>query len=388
MTAEFKLQSIITRLNIGGPSRILRVLHEGLPRFGFQVRLACGQVADGEEEATTTAAFVTDRLPELGRRPAPRSDFRSLKTLEALLRRERPDIVHTHLAKAGLLGRLAAGRAGVPVTVHSFHGHTFDGYWSRSRSALLVRVERYLARRTTALVTHSEGQASELGRYLGRSAAGKISVIPPPIDLLPGAPTEDLRSSLDIGNQFVIAFVARLAPVKDPESFLRIVKRLVERIPRGVVAIVAGGGTVAMEQRLHDLVDELGLRTQVRWLGFRPDPSAVYQAADAVVMTSRNEGTPLVVLEAAAFEVPLVAYRVGGIADLASEGISVRLVARGDEEGMANALVDLAGTRSVDLDRHLAARSEQVRPEHATELVVRRTAELYRRLAVSRAGRR
>jgi glycosyltransferase involved in cell wall biosynthesis len=259
----------------------------------------------------------------MGRELGP-GDVLAFVRLVRELRRFRPDVVHTHAAKAGALGRLAAlvpGKGRPRVTVHTFHGHSLTGYFSPRRAALFRRIERFLARRTTRLIAVSEEVRDDLVR-LGVAPAERFEVIRLGLDLA-GFDVGDaeraerrarLRGELGIpADARLVTLIARLVPIKRVDRFLAVAGRLAGELD-DVWFLVAGDGE--LRERLRALPQP----PRVVWAGFRRDVPAVCFASDVVVLTSDNEGTPVSLIEAQAAGVPVVSTRVGGAAAVVAPG--------------------------------------------------------------------
>lgn len=381
---RIRVLTLVTRLNVGGPARLLRTFRRHHDSEDFDWRLACGVIDEGESEPSFAGEIVDVRIPSLRRSIAPLDDARALAATRRLIRDLRPDIVHTHTAKAGWIGRVAAHGEGVP-TVHTYHGNTFAGYWGPLRGRLFRGLERHAARRSTRIVAQSRAEAADLARHLGAAAADRITVITPGLDLdtddLALESVSALRADLGLGDELVLAFVGRLTAIKNCAGFLRVVRRIHARGIR-VGAVIAGAGTPRHEHRLHDLVDELDLRDAVRWLGMRADVGRVYGLADALVLTSRNEGTPLVLAEALACHTPVAAYDVGGVGEVVRDCRGAAVVAPDDEESLAGEILRLARMREEEPEA-AAADAATVRARFDPLRWVRDVEELYRELARS-----
>lgn len=296
------------------------------------------------------SAFATARgvevltVPGLGREPALLGDLRAFWTLWRLFRRVRPQIVHTHTAKAGALGRVAALLAGVPVRVHTFHGHVFHGYFGRWRTAFFVAIERLLARITTRVVAISPRQAQEISRYL-RLAPERITIVPLGLDLahfvtadVAGA-RRRFREQVTAGDRVVVTMVGRLTAIKNHALALRALAQALVRAPDLLLVLVGGGEE---ESALRALADNLGVAEQVRFAGWWDDLDAVYYGSDVVALSSTNEGTPVCLIEALACGRPVIATDVGGVADVLANGQFGVIVPAADVAAFAAALVRLA----------------------------------------------
>jgi glycosyltransferase involved in cell wall biosynthesis len=283
-------------------------------------------------------------LPALGREIRGGPDLVALVQLTRLVRRLRPDLVHTHTAKAGTLGRLAALLARVPVIVHTYHGHVFHGYFSAPRTRAFLAIERWLARRTDRLLTVSETVRAEL-LALGVGDPDRLTVVPLGLDLegflgceaLRGGFRAELGVAADVP---LVGIVARLAPIKAHEVFLQAAAAVARELPTARFLVIGDG---ERRRELEALAVRLGLGPQVRFLGWRADLPRIYADLDVVVLTSRNEGSPVSLIEAMAAARPVVATRVGGVPDLVDDGVTGLLVPSGDTRALAAGLSGLLG---------------------------------------------
>jgi glycosyltransferase involved in cell wall biosynthesis len=332
-----RLLQVITRLNVGGPARLVVHLNRALQGRGFECRLVTGTEGPSEGRIDPGTERVTT-IPALRREISPRHDLAAATALDRLVRAWRPDIVHTHLAKAGALGRIAARRRSVPVTVHTFHGHVLDGYFPRPVARAFLAAERGLAKRTTALVAVSDAVRDELlALGIGREEQWHVIPVGLELDGLLGTPPARTKARRGLGLPTagkVVGIVGRLVPIKDHETFLRAAARLV-REREDVAFVVAGDGEerAVLEARARELLGD-----RVVFLGWVQDLAALYAALDVVVLTSRNEGTPVSLVEAGAVGRPVVATRVGGVPDVVADGETGTLVPPGDPAATAAAI--------------------------------------------------
>jgi glycosyltransferase involved in cell wall biosynthesis len=377
---------VFSRLNIGGPSLHVILLSAGLRRFGYETRLVVGRESPREGNMLALAAeksVTCEGMAGLGREIAPFQDLRALVGLFRLMRAWRPDIVHTHTAKAGLLGRLAARAARVPLVVHTYHGHVLRGYFSPGKTALYRWLETRLAPLADALVTVSESLGKDLVS-LGVAGAGKVRVIPLGVELehLTGRlPRGVLRSEAAIPDGVpLVGMVGRLVPIKDAPSFLRAGRLVHDQRPEVRFALVGDGEE---RQALEALSRELGLDGRVTFFGWRQDLAAVYGDLDVVVNASRNEGTPVALIEALAAGKPVVATRVGGTPDLLGEGTRGLLVPPGEPAALAAAILETI-EKSEAARRRAQAGREHVLACHSSERLVRDVDALYRELRAAR----
>ena len=343
--ARVRVLRIIARLNVGGPALHTILLTERLDPRRYDARLVAGAEAPDEGNYAALHGVAPARvtiLPALGREVRGAADAIVLGQLLRLMRRVRPHVVHTHTAKAGTLGRLAAKLARVPVVVHTYHGHVFHGYFSPGRTRAFLAIERVLGRWTDCLLAVSDTVRREL-LELRVGAPDRFRVMPLGLDLDRYVTADDRRGELraELGltpDAPVVAIVARLVPIKAHEVFLRAARRVRETFPASQFLVVGDG-----ERRpaLETLAAELGLGASVRFLGWRRDLERVYADAWVVLLTSRNEGSPVSLIEAMAAGRPVVATRVGGVPDLVEEGVTGHLVPPGDPDALARATTDL-----------------------------------------------
>jgi glycosyltransferase involved in cell wall biosynthesis len=280
-------------------------------------------------------------IPTLRREITPIGDARALADLVQIMRRFRPDIVHTHLAKAGMLGRLAARMVGVPIILHTFHGNVLRGYFGTTRSRVFLTIERLMARLSTRVIAISPQQRSEIAD-LGIAGLEKIVEIPLGLDLAPflqGSPGS-LRAELGIPPQCpIVGTVARLVPIKGIDVFLSAAAAVARRRP-DVRFVVVGDGE--LRANLERLAAGLGIADRVRFTGWRADLPGIYADLDVFVLCSHNEGTPVSIIEAMASGRAVVATAVGGVIDLLRDGGGI-LAPDGGSDDIANAIIVLLG---------------------------------------------
>ena len=340
---------IIARLNIGGPAIQALTLSKELDSLGYRTTLVRGKEEPDEGNMDWLALELGVRpvlVPWLRRNPGWR-DVPALVALTRILRTERPRIVHTHAAKGGTLGRVAAllacrGAGRRCILVHTYHGHSLSGYFSGKANGVYLRVERFLGRHTRVLIAVSKEVRDDLVR-LGVAPFEKFVVLRLGFHLsrftLVGEERECLRRALraELGipsDARVVTLVARLVPIKRVDRFLRVANLLPE-IP-DIRFLVVGDGE--LRDQLKASADAHALGDRLLWTGFRRDMPAVCFASDVVVLTSDNEGTPVSLIEAQAAGTPVVSTRVGGVSSVVSDGNSGLIVDPGDERGLADAI--------------------------------------------------
>ncbi|MGQ0552210.1 MAG: glycosyltransferase family 4 protein [Planctomycetota bacterium] len=379
---------LIARLNVGGPARHVLRIEAPLRARGYSTLLVTGRTGptEGEllEEARASGVEVLV-LPELGRAIRPWSDLRLLAQLRALLAARTPAVLHTHTAKAGLLGRLAASRGPQgPALVHTFHGHVLSGYFSPLVSAAFRRAERALARRSDALIAVSEHVRDELLHEHQVGRAAQYAVIPPGFDAQRTRADRDagaeLRASLGLrGEHLLLGCVGRLEPVKGVDLLLQAFAALSRREPRARLLVV-GDGSAAPGLR-----EAIQQQPGASWLPSRRDLGAVYGALDILVLPSRREGLPQVLAEALAAGLPVVASRVGGVPDLVEHGRQGLLVPAGDVPALTAALTQLCENTALRAACARAAAATDL-SRHSAEAVAERLAQLYAAVCQQRAS--
>jgi glycosyltransferase involved in cell wall biosynthesis len=377
---------VIARLNMGGPALHVAYLTHGLRDRGYETTLVAGSLARGEDSMEFVArglGIEATHLPELRRDIAPIRDLQATLRLAQLIRRLRPDILHTHTAKAGAVGRMAAslvGDARPPIVVHTFHGHVLRGYFGPRLSYGFRLLERWLAKRTDALVAVSPEVRDELVR-LGVAPAEKFTVVRVGIEL--SARVADLdgraetRRRLGIaGDSFTVGWVGRMTGVKRTSDVLLAFKRLRER---GVDAFLCMIGDGPEREQLERRAHELGIMKRTLFLGYQEQVAPYYAALDAMILPSGNEGTPVSAIEALAAGRPVVATRVGGLPDVVREGEDGFLVAPGAVDELADRLEQLAADE--ELRRRMGeAGRERVLPRYSVERLIDDVDALYRSL--------
>ncbi len=330
---------MIARLNVGGPALQAAVLSGDLDPERFEQRLVAGALGprEGDYVALRAPDLQVSYLPGLGRTPHAVDDLRALAGLVGTIRDFRPHIVHTHTAKAGVLGRLAARMCGVPATVHTFHGHLLNGYFSPGVSRGVVHVERIFARGTTRLVAVGDQVRRDL-LAAGIGRPDQYTVVAPGVRLPPPPPRPIALHQLGLPtDRRVVSFVARLTAVKRPDRFVDMAAIVAARHPEALFVAVGDG----------ELADDLASRAAragvpLRLLGWRSQMESVYAASDVVVLTSDNEGMPVSLIEAQSAGVPCVTTGVGSAPEVIADG-ETGFVTGSDPSELARAVDRLLG---------------------------------------------
>lgn len=336
---------VITRLNIGGPAIQALSLTQALNDEEFVSHLVAGDLASGEGDMFQEyqGRIQPEFVPGLGRELSPLKDLATLYRLWQIMRRWRPDVVHTHTSKAGTLGRIAARLAKVPVVIHTFHGHVFEGYFSPLKSRLFIWIERLMASWSNRLVAISPSQRDDLVMRYRIAPAERVVCIPLGFDLSRLAEVNgrrgELRKQLGLAaNEKLVGIVGRLTPIKNHHLFLDAFRQVCERVPNAQAVVVGDG---ELRGQLEAYARGLDIQGSVHFLGWRRDLVNIYADLDVVCLTSNNEGTPVTIIEAMATARPVVATRVGGIPDLIRDGEHGLLVEPGAPDRVADAVVRL-----------------------------------------------
>jgi glycosyltransferase involved in cell wall biosynthesis len=370
-SSDVTVLQLITRLNVGGPARSTLLLARELGR-PFRTVVAAGRPAVDEGEVSD--AEVPVRPVPLTRPLRPLTDVRALGVVRNVLRETRAQLVHTHMAKAGAVGRLASLTVHPrPRTVHTYHGHVLGGYFSAAAERAFLRIEQLLAPRTDALVTVStEIRGELLARGIGR--ASQYVVIPVGLDLSPylavNGQRGELRRHLGLAaNVPLIGAIGRLVPIKDIDTLLQAMVEL----PEVHLAVVGDGEE---RHRLETVTTGLGLSRRVHFTGWWEGVASVLSDLDVVVLTSRNEGTPVALVEAQAAARPVVATDVGGVRAVVEDGVTGFLAPSGDSSAVASLVQRCLDTPRLSAALGQAGRSRS-RQQFGKERFLSETRALY-----------
>jgi glycosyltransferase involved in cell wall biosynthesis len=336
MTKRVRILRVIARMNLGGPAMAVTTLMNGVDDSEFEQLLVTGFCAQDEEDYLDSRApdLPHVRVIGLGRAPHAWNDVSAGLQLARIARQFRPDIVHTHTAKAGALGRAAVGQRRGVRSVHTFHGHLLKGYFSPPVLRAVIATERLLAHRTDALISVGSQVRDEL-LNAGIGRPDQYTVMSPGLSLPAGPGSAAARHALGIPvDAPVIGFVARLAQVKRPDRFADVVLRVAATIP-DLHVVICGGGELAAE--LTHRLEPFGDRAHL--LGWRTDVEAVYDACDVIALTSDNEGMPVSLIEAGLAGKPSVTTDVGSVKEVVLHGKTGFVVS--DETAFVEQLVCL-----------------------------------------------
>ena len=314
MATQVKVMQIIARMNVGGPAVIVAELMRGLDKSEFEQILVTGFCDENEADYLDTVAkdIKANRIAGLGRSISLIADLKAFFGLVSLIRKYKPDVIHTHTAKAGVLGRLASLLAGRgAVRVHTFHGHLLHGYFNGFTTKIVILIEKILAARTSVLIAIGSKVRDDL-IAAGIGSKGKYRVF------FPGLPAPKLfakaaaQNVLGISSQTLfITFVGRLTQIKRPDRLLDVAKECKQR-GLDVRFLVAGEGELFESSKERSLKEQLNLT----FFGWRSDIDQIFAASDIAILTSDNEGIPLTLIQAAQASLPIVATSVGSISDI------------------------------------------------------------------------
>ncbi len=348
---------IINRLNLGGPAFHVAILTKYLAPE-FEVLLVAGTKDDSEESSDYIVKnmglnFVN--LPEMHRSIRPLKDYRSYKALRKIIREFKPDIVHTHAAKAGALGRLAAFHEKVPVILHTFHGHVFHSYFSPIKSKVFLAIERYLAKKSSGIIAISDRQKKELTLKYKVCPPAKLHMIPLGFDLrkfqedIPAKRASFRKKYLLEEDEIAVGIIGRLVPVKNHPLFMASAASVLKQTKRKVRFFIIGDG----ESR--ELLFREAEALEINYTYFRSKPvkadltfcswikdvDIAISGLDIVALSSHNEGTPVSLIEAQAGDKPVISTNVGGIENVVIKNDTALLVDSNDYTEYAQQLLRL-----------------------------------------------
>ena len=339
-----RVMNIITRLNVGGPTIYATLLTAKFHSLDYESLLVCGEVEPGEGDMSYYAeqhGVQPVVLPELGRSLHPLRDIITLYKVYKLIREFQPDVIHTHTAKAGFVGRVAARLAGVPVIVHTFHGHVFRGFFNPFLTQIFIQLERWTASMSDTIIALTDSLRRELAEDYHVARKKHFTVLPLGLDLdgFASAPRHagTFRAACNIpADAPLVGIVGRIVPIKNHALFLDAAVRVKAKLSNAHFVIV-GDGELRLEVEAQ--VETLGLRDSVTFTGWQRDLTPIYSDMDVVVISSLNEGTPVSVIESLAAGCPVVATHVGGLPDLLDQGELGMLVKAGDANELADGIV-------------------------------------------------
>ena len=350
-----KVLRIINRLNIGGPTYNAALLTKYLAPE-FETKLVAGikdESEAGSEFILDNLGIEADYIPDMYRPIHPFKDYTAYQHIKKIIQEYKPDIVHTHAAKAGALGRMAASECGVPVVLHTFHGHVFHSYFSPLKTRFFIEVERWLANKSSHIIAISQKQKEELNKVYNIVQKDKISIVPLGFDLdrfYTGQVDKriDFRAKYKIADdEIAIGIVGRLVKIKNHALFLQALQQLIQNTDKKIRAFIVGDG----EKRpyLEQLASELNIqftnnpkeKAELTFTSWIKNIDEVYAGLDLVCLSSLNEGTPVSLIEAQAANKAIATTDVGGVRDVVIPGLSALLSPSEDVDALAQNLLTL-----------------------------------------------
>ncbi|MFC1621567.1 glycosyltransferase [Candidatus Omnitrophota bacterium] len=343
-----KVLRMISRLNIGGPARNAVLLTEGLQPDKYKSVLICGEVSENEGNMMYLAqekGIDPVIVPELGREVSFKNDWKSFWKIYKIICAEKPDIIHTHTSKVGLLGRFGGILYNIThfglrknrcKIFHTMHGHIFNGYFDKTSTWFFLWVEKIISFFTDVNITVSESLRRELVEKFRLAPAKRVVVVELGFELdgLLNLTAREVSPCINIG------IVGRLVPVKNHKMLFRVIERLRTANP-GLQTKFFVIGEGELKKELEEYARELSIDGIVEFRGWVKNLSEIYKDLDIVVLTSVNEGTPVSIIEAMATAKPVVATKVGGVLDIVEDKKNGYLIDSSDEQDYTDKLLEL-----------------------------------------------
>lgn len=350
-----KVLRILNRFNIGGPTYNATFLTNFL-KPEFETKLIAGKKLDSEassEYILEDYGIDFEIIADMSRSINIFNDFKAYLKLKKIINEFKPDIVHTHASKSGALGRIAALNSKVPIVVHTFHGHVFHSYFGRFKTKFYIILERYLAKKSTAIIAISNLQRREIIDEFKICSESKTYTIPLGFDL------EKFQKNLLknrnlfrnefklLEDEIAIGIIGRLTPIKNHSLFLKSISKIKDQISKKIKVFIIGDGED--REYLEKLSDDLQLKTNssnqenplIYFTSWRKDIDVIYAGLDIVALTSLNEGTPVTLIEAQAANKPIVCTNVGGVCDVVLEDITAKISSKNDLDTFSKNLISL-----------------------------------------------
>ena len=314
----------------------------------------------------------------MGRSLNPLKDWRAYRKMKQVISDFKPDIVHTHAAKPGAIGRMAAASQHVKGIVHTYHGHVFHSYFSNFKTRIFIKIERYLGKKSDAIIAISEEQFKELALQYKIAPPEKFRIIPLGLDLDKFTidieeKRKQFRNEFNVSDDtVVITITGRLVPVKNHQLFLEGLKYVLDHSQKKIKAFIVGDGETRKD--LEEKAKQLNIEPV--FTSWRSDIDHINAGSDIIALTSFNEGTPVSLIEAHAAGKPVVSTRVGGIGSIVEEDVSGLLSAVDDKQGFANNLLRMVNDD--DLRRRMGAvAGERIRQQYSYHRLVKDMSQLY-----------
>ena len=388
MKSKKKILRIINRFNLGGPTYNAGLLTKHLSDE-YETLLVGGN----HEESEGSSMHIIEQLgldpiiiPEMQRSISPRNDRVAYNKIQKIMKDFKPDIVHTHASKAGALGRRAAFNAKTPQIYHTFHGHVFHSYFGSLKTNFYKNIERRLAKKSTNIIAISELQKKELSEIHRICPAEKIKVIPLGFDLAPfytktEAKRKEFRSKWNIkDNEVAIGIVGRIVPIKDHEFFIHVIERIIKKTSKNIRVFIVGDGEEKVN--IQELISTKKLSYSsnstpalFQFTSWIKNVDEVNAGMDIICLTSKNEGTPVSLIEAQASGNPIVSTNVGGIENVISANETGYLSEIGDLEQFSNNLLKLI--ENEDIRNDMSKKGKQSSSQYSFENLISNIKALY-----------
>jgi glycosyltransferase involved in cell wall biosynthesis len=390
-----RILRIHNRLIVGGPT--LNVLY--LTKYlspEFETLLIAGEKENHEKDAKFLAdemGIKTILIPDMGRSIHPFKDYKAYQELKKIIKDFKPDIVHTHAAKPGAVGRLAASSLKVPVIVHTYHGHVFHSYFGKLKTQFVINTERYLSRKSDALIAISNQQKKELVEDFRIADDSKFRIIPLGFELNKFQENQvqkrkSFREEFKLRDDVIaIGIIGRLVPVKNHLLFLEAISYVLRKSSKKIKAFIVGDGETreALKEKARQLnisfntTRDIDERVTMIFTSWRSDIDVINAGLDIITLTSLNEGTPVSLIEAQAANKPIVSTRVGGISDIVAENETALLSDVNDAQAFEKNLLRLV--EDDELQNCLGKKgAEHVKEKFSVERLARDMGNLYREL--------
>lgn len=388
MKSKKKILRIINRFNLGGPTYNAGLLTKYLSDE-YETLLVGGN----HEESEGSSMHIIEQLgldpviiPEMQRSISPKNDRVAYNKIQKIIKDFKPDIVHTHASKAGALGRRAAFNAKTPQIYHTFHGHVFHSYFGSLKTKLYKNIERRLAKKSTNIIAISELQKRELSEIHRICPAEKIKVIPLGFDLVPfytntEAKRKEFRSKWKIKeNEVAIGIVGRIVPIKDHVFFVHVIERILKKTSKKIRVFIVGDGEEKVNIQALITTKKLSFSSNktpalFQFTSWIKNVDEVNAGMDIICLTSKNEGTPVSLIEAQASGNPIVSTNVGGIENVISADETGYLSKIGDLEQFSNNLLKLI--ENEDIRNDMSKKGIQMSSQYSFENLISNIKELY-----------
>lgn len=351
-----KILRIINRFNLGGPTYNAAYLSKYLTG-DFETKLIGGQKEEHEDSSTyilENMGVKYSLIDEMKRRPSIIDDFKAFIKIKNIIRQYKPDIVHTHAAKAGYLGRIAAKQCGVKIIVHTYHGHVFHSYFGSFKTNIIKAIERWLAKMTTKIIVISEKQKEEISLIHKIAKPSKFEVIPLGFDLERFQTDYEIkrnsfRTKYHLNNHIAIGIVGRLVPIKNHDLFIKAIARLQKRIDRNVRYFIIGDGERMDELQKMAIKENISIAVpnencsdkELVFTSWIKNIDWAFAGLDITCLCSFNEGTPVSLIESQAANTPIVSTKVGGVENIVIENETALLCNNNDLDDFTDKLENL-----------------------------------------------